>query len=447
MDSVDPTPHLERFESYEQACREFRWLIPQRFNIASAICRRHADAVTRIALSDVKEGGINTYTLGGLDFLSDKFATALSESGISQGDSVAVVLPPSAALAIAHLGVLKTGAVVVPLSMASDAALLEHALADSTARALLVDESSYSRAEALARSLPNLHSRFVVRDLRPAATNAHFKDFWTEVDRASSDFDAVETDANSAAFIFYVESQDEIRGVVHSHRSAIAQLAAFEMFNAVEGDANPVFWTASDWSSPAAVLGVLYPAWWYGCSVVAGATDDRGHVLRMMEQCDVTNVFMPASPPKAHVESEPQTDEGAGLRVRTVVAEALRPPEYLVNSNPSVTLNEVYGKPETGWIFGRCERWFSTQAGSVGRLVPGRSLEIIDQNGNVLPPGQAGIMAVHKSDPALFTEYHGAAARTAESFMGDWFLTGDVGYKSGDGDLYITPSPSVVGTD
>src|SRR5207249_439648 len=107
----DPTPHLERFESYQEACREFRWVIPERFNIASAICRRHADAITRIALQEVKEAGINTYTFGGLDFLSDKFAMALSLSGINQGDSVAVMLPQTAALAVAHLGVLKTGAV------------------------------------------------------------------------------------------------------------------------------------------------------------------------------------------------------------------------------------------------------------------------------------------------------------------------------------------------
>jgi acetyl-CoA synthetase len=391
MVPADPTPHLERFDSYEQACREFRWLIPQRLNIASTICRRPTDAVTRIALSDVKEGGINTYTFGGLDFLSDKFATALSESGISQGDSVAVVLPPSAALAIAHLGALKTGAVVVPLSMVSDAVLLQHALADSTARALVVDESIYGTFEALARNLPNLESRFVVGDLRPSATNADFKDFWSEVDRASSDFDAAATAANSAALTFYVESQGEITGVVHSHRSIMGQLTAFEIFNN-EREADAVLWTAGEWCSPSVVLGLLYPAWWYGCSLVAGASED-----------------------------------GAGLQ--------------------SVTPNEAYGKPETGWISGRCERWFASPAGSVGRPVPGRSVEIIDQSGHVLPPGHSGHIAVHKSDPGLFIGYHGAATRTAAAFIGDWFLTGDVGYKNGDGDLYIPPSPLVGGAN
>jgi acetyl-CoA synthetase len=443
--SLDPTPHLERFDSYEQACREFRWLIPQRINIATAICRRHTDAVTRIALSDVKEGGINTYTFGGLDYLSDKFATALSESGISQGDSVAVVLPPSAALAIAHLGALKTGAEVVPLSIASNAALLEFALADSRARALVADESIYGVVEAVGRNLPDLKSRFVVRDLRPTVARRDFKDFWSEVDRSSSDFDAVETDATANTFIFYVESQGEITGVVHSHRSIIGQLTAFEMFNSIERESDSVFWTPGEWCSPGAVLGLLYPAWWYGCSLVAGTSEDGAGVLRLMEQCEVTHTFIASGQLEALAESEPQPGEHFNLKVRNVVAEASLGPEYLVNSDPNVTLSEVYGRPETGWIVGRCERWFATTAGSVGRPVPGRSVEIIDKSGNVLPALHAGHVAVRKSDPGLFTGYHGAAARTAAAFIGDWFLTGDVGYKNGDGDLHIPPSPIVGG--
>ncbi|HEX8089820.1 MAG TPA: AMP-dependent synthetase, partial [Blastocatellia bacterium] len=85
---IDPTPHLERFESYDQACREFRWRIPERFNIAVAISNRHKDAITRVAVSDVMPGGINTYTFGGIDFLSDKFAFSLARSGVREGDAV-----------------------------------------------------------------------------------------------------------------------------------------------------------------------------------------------------------------------------------------------------------------------------------------------------------------------------------------------------------------------
>lgn len=441
----DPTPLLERFESFESACRDFRWQIPEHFNIASSLCRRHDDAVTRIALSERKKGGINTYTFGGVDFLSDKFATTLSESGITHGDSVAVVVRPSAALAIAHLGALKLGAVVVPLSLSSSAAMLEHTIADSSARAVVVDESVSEAIGDIVRRTPTVRSRFVVRDLRPARTSTEFKDFWTEVDRSSSDFETVEGNARSAAFIFYVESQGEMIGIVHSHRSVIGQFAAFEVFTDVGGDRDGVFWIAGDWCAPGAALGVLYPAWWYGCSVVAGATEDRGD-LRLLEQCAVTDVFLPASLTTEFAEVEPQADEAAGSRIRTVVTEAMTPTEYLVSSNPVVSINEVYGKPETGWIAGKCERLFATAPGSVGRPFPGRSMEIIDEAGQTLPPRQVGRIAIHNSDPALFARYQTSTTRTKERFYGHWFLTGDFGYKNGDGELFISPSPRVVGT-
>ncbi|HXU07497.1 MAG TPA: AMP-binding protein [Blastocatellia bacterium] len=435
----DPTPHLERFESYEQACREFRWVIPERLNIATAICRRHPDAVTRIALSEIKAGGVNTYTFGGLDFLSDKFATALRESGIDQGDSVVVVVPPSAALPVAHLGVLKAGAVVVPLSARSGEQLLVHALADSGAKTIVIDESIYEAFESPARDAVYPATRFVVRDLRPLVTNTGAKDFWSEVDRASSDFDAVKTDCSSAAFIFYVESDGEISGIVHSHRSVAAQLSAFEMFNDVHGESEAVFWTPGNWSSAAVLLGTMYPSWWYGCSVVGSTFDDPARLRRSIEECEVSNIFMPASMPDALADSEPQAGEVTNLKVRTVVAETIRAPEYLVISDPNVALNEVSGSAETGWIFGRCARWFATPNGSVGRAAPGRSIGIIDHSGNALPPRHAGHIAVHKSDPALFTEYRGDAKRKAGSFIDDWFLTGDLGFKDEHANLYVTP--------
>src|SRR5512138_2444959 len=90
---------------------------PEPFNIAERVCRRHADAVYRIALEDVKIAGLNTYTFGGLDYLSDKFAMILSQCGIKTGDVIATVLPQGAALAVSHLGILKAGAIVLPLGI------------------------------------------------------------------------------------------------------------------------------------------------------------------------------------------------------------------------------------------------------------------------------------------------------------------------------------------
>jgi acetyl-CoA synthetase len=436
----DPTPHLERFESYEQARREFRWKIPQRFNIAAAICRRHADAPTRIALNEVKAAGINTYTFGGLDFLSDKFAIALTESGIEPGDSVAVRLPQSAALGVALFGALKTGALVVPLSMAVDSALLEHALADSVAKALVADESIYNAATAVALNLPTLKTQFVVRDLRPGAPGHDHTDFWSEIDRASSDFGGAETDADSAAFIFYVESRGRLTGVVHSHRSLIGRLTAFEMINNLEVDHNSVFWTSDDWSSANSTLGMIFPAWWYGCSVAAGAVRNQNGFSSFVMHAGVTHAFIRSAQLKAFGESNPELGERSEQKLQRVVSDGPTSRESAdwAKRELGVTICEVYSKPETGCLASECERWFPKQAGSAGRPAPGHSVEIIDDRGVVLPPGKIGRIAVHKSDPALFLRYNNDPEGTSAAMSRDWVVTGDTGYTDGDGNLHAS---------
>src|SRR5260370_5523677 len=134
----DPTPNLQCFATYEEAYRDFRWHVPERFNIADAVCGKHADGATRLALIEVKEGGNNSYTFGAIDFLSDKFANVLGGHGVGIGDRVAVILPQSAALPIAHLAALKLGSVVVPLTTLLGSAALEFSLRDIAANVAVV---------------------------------------------------------------------------------------------------------------------------------------------------------------------------------------------------------------------------------------------------------------------------------------------------------------------
>ena len=416
----DPTPHLERFTSYDQAVREFQWCIPQRINIASAICRRHRDSITRIALSDLRTGGVNTYTFGGLDYLSDKFATALSESNFERGDPVVVALRPSAASAVAQLGVIKAGGVVVPLSPTSTPAFVEYVLRESGEKVLILDESLIAVYPIAKTALHSTGTVFVVRDLRPTL-GTPYKDFWSEVDRCSSEFTASETESNSPVFIFFIETGGKISGIVHSASSIISQLAAFEFFN--EFDDNAVFWLGDDWSSPTAVLGTVYPGWWYGCSTVASSSPD-GPSMNWINECAVTNVFLRSFSPFG--ESTEPTDDRLGFWAENEMTRAIS----------ATSLNDVLGTPETGWIIGNSRKWVESRETSSYRVVPGRLVEIIDESGNTLPHGIVGQIAIHISDPGLFIGSHGEAANVSH---GDWLLIGLSGYKTEAGELCVVP--------
>ena len=53
---------LSETDSYEKLCRDFRWEIPARFNIATACCDRHADGGSKTALIYVDEDGSSRRT-------------------------------------------------------------------------------------------------------------------------------------------------------------------------------------------------------------------------------------------------------------------------------------------------------------------------------------------------------------------------------------------------
>lgn len=230
-------------------------IVPERFNLADAICKRHKDAVARVALIDVKPAAGNTYTYGGLDFISDKFATALAKCGIKQGDAVAVILPPSAALVIAHLGALKLGAVVAPLHTGLDQTAIESALTDSNAKTVVADFSIRSEIdEVIGNTLT-----FIAGDNREAnEIKDSAKSFWREINEASSDFTAAETPSTSPAFISYTEGS---QSAVHDHASLFEKLNNFDIKD------GSIFWPAANCCSVEVLLGRIYPALWHGCAI------------------------------------------------------------------------------------------------------------------------------------------------------------------------------------
>src|SRR6266403_6081796 len=121
--------------SYDQLCRDFRWEVPPRFNIATACCDRHADGSDRPALIYVDEdAGAQRTSFDEMRALSSAFANVLKADGLARGDRIAVILSQSLELPIAHLAAFRSGLVSVPLFTLFGEDALEFRLANSGAR-------------------------------------------------------------------------------------------------------------------------------------------------------------------------------------------------------------------------------------------------------------------------------------------------------------------------
>jgi acetyl-CoA synthetase len=107
---------LTETADYEKLYRDFRWDIPERLNLATVCCDRHADGSGRLALIYVDEDGAATRTsFDEVAEMSRRFANVLTADGLARGDRVAVFLSQSLELPIAHLAAFRSGMVSIPL--------------------------------------------------------------------------------------------------------------------------------------------------------------------------------------------------------------------------------------------------------------------------------------------------------------------------------------------
>ena len=77
------------------------------------------------------------------------------------------------------------------------------------------------------------------------------------------------------------------------------------------------------------------------------------------------------------------------------------------------------------------------KTGSIGLALPGVEMDVVslDDPKKVLPTGQTGEIRI--KGPNITRGYWNRAAETAEAYVGDRFLTGDIGYMDDDGFFYL----------
>ena len=97
-------------------------------------------------------------------------------------------------------------------------------------------------------------------------------------------------------------------------------------------------------------------------------------------------------------------------------------------------LYEYYGATEGGGTLVTSEQWL-TKPGTCGKPWPGSQIKIFDDEGKELPTGEPG--NVYMSSMTGTFEYHKAPEKTAETFRGNLFTVGDIGYLDEDGWLFL----------
>jgi acetyl-CoA synthetase len=423
---------LERRSTYRDTVDGFRWQIPERFNIGVACCDRHADGSGKPALIyEDQDGAVATIGFDQLKRRTNQLANMLRAHGVRPGERVGILLPQRPETAMAHLAIYKMGAIALPLFTQFGPEALEHRLQHSGASALITDGENIGKIEAIRDALPELRRIFLI-------DGAGHLDFAGEIEKASDSFAPLDTRADDPALIIYTSgTTGKPKGALHAHRVLLGHLPGVQLPQEFFPQADDLFWTPADWAWAGGLLDVLLPSLYFGIPVLASRARkfDPEAAFELMARHKVRNAFVPPTALKLMRQVQnPRERFGYAMRSIGTGGETLGA-DMLAWSRETFgfEVNEFYGQTEANLIVSNCASLFPVKPGSMGRAVPGHRVAVISPQGEVLPAGEPGLIAVARPDPVMMLEYWRQPEATAAKFTGDWLITGDTGACDEDG--------------
>ncbi len=425
--------------TYDALYRDFRWQIPECFNIGTAVSNAWAAREPdRVCLQHfLPDDPPLSMTYGELAALSDAFAAALKAEGVAKGDRVAILLPQGFETVVAHIAIYKLGAIALPLALLFGADALLYRLKNAEAKAVVTNGFGMTRLEPIRGELPTL-DLVICTEL---AGDVAAKSFHELVSRHAGPFEAADSGPDDPAMMIYTSgTTGPPKGALHGHRVLLGHVPGFQMHHEFLPQPGDRIWTPSDWAWAGGLLNVLLPALLLGVPVVSspGQKFDPDMAYRIMQDMDVRNAFIPPTALRL-MKTVANPREKYRLNLRTIgsAGESLgRETWEWVRDTLGITINEFYGQTECNIVLGSIGKLGISRPGPIGKAVPGHVVAIIDAEGRELPRGTVGQVAVERPDPVMFLGYWRNEKATAEKFIGDWMTTGDLGRMDEEG--YVT---------
>ena len=426
---------LPERDTYEALIRDFRWEIPEAFNIGRAVADEWAEREPdRPALEHYDPAGNHArLTYGELRDRSNRFANALAAIGVQPGDRVALLLPQSFETVIAHVAIYKMGAIVLPLALLFGTDALEYRLRDSGARIVVTNGFGHSRLEEIRARLSDLDHVVVVGN-----EIAGTLDFEALLESHSPAFDVIDGSKDDPALMIYTSgTTGPPKGALHAHRVLAGHVPGVQMAQEFMPKPDDKFWTPSDWAWAGGLLNCLLPSLVMGVPVVCSPAQkfDPHLAFRIMAEMGVRNAFIPPTALRLMMQvDEPLKTYDLKLRTIGSAGESLGREAYQwARRTLGITVNEFYGQTECNIVLGSMARLGVTKPGAIGKVVAGHRVAIIDGEGREVARGTAGQIAVRRPDPVMFLGYWNNPEATAKKFLGDWMLTGDQGVMDEQG--------------
>ncbi len=378
-----------------------------------------------------------TMTWREFDNRANAFANLLLTREVKRGDKIAVLLMNCLEWLPIYFGVLKSGAVVVPMNFRYDSAEILHCLKLADVDCLVFGPEFTGRVEAVLDRVPRVKNLFYVGDDCPS-----FADSFDLIKYCSSQAPSVYiTDDDDGAIYFSSGTTGFPKAILHAHRSLMHSCIVEQSHHKQSRDdvflcIPPLYHTGAKmhWfgslisGSKAVLLRGIKPEW-----ILRAVTE---------EKCTIVWLLVPWAQDLLDALDSGRVKLDDYLldqwRLMHIGAQPV-PPSLIkrwMHYFPHHQYDTNYGLSES--IGPGCVHLGVDNIRKVGAIgVPGFGWEckIVDEQGNEVPQGEVGELAV--KGPGVMKCYYKNPEATAECLHGDWLFTGDMARLDEEGFYYL----------
>jgi acetyl-CoA synthetase/medium-chain acyl-CoA synthetase len=409
--------------------------IPTDFNWAYDVVDRWADDPQQRAMLWVgPDGSERDLTFAHFRDQAARVANALEAHGIQRGDRVLLVLPRVVEWWESMLGLIKLGAVAMPGTTLLTPKDLIYRLNISAARCVITDAGGAAKLAAIRSECPHLELVISVDSADHGAVS--YADLLAT---AVPERPRQPTPANDPCLIYFTSGTvGNPKMVLHTHVSCPLGHALTGKYWLDLGP-NDLHWNLSDTGWAKAAWSSLFGPWNMGAALFVH--DGRGkynprETLELLQRYPITTFCAAPTIYRLLVLEDLAAYQFSHLRSCTSAGEPLNPEVITVwEQATSLTVRDGYGQTETVLLCANLPGE-PIKPGSMGRPAPGFTLAAVDDEGQPLPPGKEGDLAVlvRPTRPlGLFQEYWQNPNATQAAHRGDWYITGDRAYVDEDG--------------
>ncbi len=435
------TPHMT---DYEAERRNFHLEVPEYFNFATDVIGKWASDPNKLAMLWIGQNGEERQlTFAHFAERSSRAANAFARLGIQKGDRVLVMLPRIPEWWESVLGLMKIGAIPIPSTTLLTPKDIQFRAEVAEVAAFITDSEGAEKFDQVRSECPTVKVAILVEPNADVGGREGWTSYQQIVDEASPEFTGPKTRSDDACLVYFTSGTVGYpKMVLHTH-------ASYPIGHTITGrywldlHEDDLVWNLSEMGWAKAAYSNLFGPWIMGAAMFI--QDARGkfnalETLEMLHKYPITTLCAPPTAYRMLVLDEPmaylKANPPRALRYCTGAGEPLNPEVIRTwQQSTGMTIRDGYGQTETVIL---CANFppLEVKPGSMGKPSPGFEVEVIDHDGNPLPPNKEGDIAV-KVKPQrptwMFREYWRNPDASNACIRGDWYITGDRAYKDEDG--------------